>query len=193
MELKRKYDTAQSGVFSAGTSMFEFYRSFFRNVVRRSSPSSIEKVNDMPERIVVRYRLTLSQAANLAEFTNFRIPPNVSAEGVRSDIRGIKVQFYGGSETPLYVRVKFLYGKEKVSVVSPPPKTPISPAAVLKQCRWMAEAAIDCTTAVATVIENLGKRKEELQENEEYQAALNHVIICGRDLCYDCKETFDLV
>ncbi len=183
----QKYGVDQTGTFTFGTGEFKLYRSFFKNVVQSAIPSSFGSPEGEVEGEIVRYKLLLQDAARLAEFTNFKLP--TETEGVRSDIWGMKMRFFGGNGLQPYVKVKWLYGRKDVIPSESAPRERTTPSEVLKKYEWLAAMIVDCMTAVATIVDGVPNGSAP---SPEYEDALEHVSMCPSALCHDCREAYDL-
>lgn len=189
-EKVEKYGVEQTGTFPFGTAEFKFYQTFFRNVVRSAIPSSTQIFEGELEGEAVRYKLSLQDVANLSEFTNFKIPDETREDGVRSDIWGVKIRFYGGNGARPYVKIKWLYGRKGNIVQSlDTPRKHITPTEVLEQYSWISAMTMDCMTAVSIVVDGVPK---DSTPPAEYEDAIEHIAICYSDLCHDCREAYDL-
>ncbi len=182
----QKYGVGETGTFPFGTGEFKFYRSFFKNVVQSALPSSFGNPEGEVEGEIVRYKLLLQDVARLAEFTNFKVP---TEGGVRNDIWGMKIRFFGGNGLQPYVKIKWLYGKKDAIPSVGAPRERTMPSEVLKKYEWLAAMIMDCMTAVATIVDGT---PDKSAPSPAYEDALEHVSMCSSPLCHDCREAYDL-
>ncbi len=184
----QKYGVGETGTFPFGTGEFSFYRSFFKNVVQSAIPSSFGSPQGEAEEEIVRYKLLLQDVARLAEFTNFKVPTETK-EGVRNDIWGMKIRFFGGNGLQPYTKIKWLYGKKNAIPSLGAPRERTAPSEVLKKYEWLAAMVMDCMTAVATIVDGM---PEKSAPSPEYEDAIEHISMCPSPLCHDCREAYDL-